>query len=647
MHPTNFELLGVYIKRFKSLIGPTFIDTTGISVLCGPNSAGKSAVIDAIKSFQELDSERFTHALPDVEIIRDIGIKFYFSELLHIDKEEEKFFNREDPFGDDLVAIAQSFGEALHGKTVDLIFNGASFSGLRTHISVLVDDSLLFTNSPETLTDFGYPALQLPDTPESKDFIPESYIKHSPQTANLLGEFFGWDSIYINMEHPCWKALDDGQNRLFRIRKATKNKQWSLLPLFAHDLGDGIIKLHGMMPMPNGIYGSERDLSHDNFTNSYFLEFAEFIDGALQDLSQEGEYFIPQETLESETLYHQLNVLQAFFNGNTEETNPAFTSEAGRGMRNFLEDFLDAHWLVDVAVKTLSHVVSQGIPQAINHVPGNRTRISSSNPVYYGPETKLTAFQRFLHRGFPPSKLREPFRSMAVKTNSPLAAFALELAISQPLKTETSARNLNAEMAKDSSSPYQQMKTVEFVQHCLDKIMPSFKGYELFPEIQDVVGLVDGEILARAIYLRVNSPHAVGLGLDAIGSGLSYALPVLASLAFDELSITEQPELHLHPRAQSEIADAYVAALNNGTKSLLETHSEYVILRLLRRIRETTQQKLLPDELRLNPQNLHIYYFKSHGNWTEIYRIEVDKHGDFLQPWPDGFFAERETDLFS
>ena len=68
-----------------------------------------------------------------------------------------------------------------------------------------------------------------------------------------------------------------------------------------------------------------------------------------------------------------------------------------------------------------------------------------------------------------------------------------------------------------------------------------------------------------------------------VGIGTSQILPVLISVLLsepDEILMFEQPELHLHPYSQSRLADMFAEFCKNGRKIVLETHSEYFILRL-------------------------------------------------------------------
>lgn len=68
-----------------------------------------------------------------------------------------------------------------------------------------------------------------------------------------------------------------------------------------------------------------------------------------------------------------------------------------------------------------------------------------------------------------------------------------------------------------------------------------------------------------------------------VGIGTSQVLPVLISVLLsepNEILVFEQPELHLHPYSQSRLADMFIEFCIHGRKIILETHSEYFLLRL-------------------------------------------------------------------
>ncbi|MCA8998951.1 MAG: AAA family ATPase [Planctomycetaceae bacterium] len=136
----------------------------------------------------------------------------------------------------------------------------------------------------------------------------------------------------------------------------------------------------------------------------------------------------------------------------------------------------------------------------------------------------------------------------------------------------------------------------------------------------------DGNLMMR--------PHDLGVGISQV-------LPVVVMALHDEkrLLLFEQPELHLHPRMQAELGDLFIeSALGETSHSVvIETHSEHLILRLLRRIRETEKGNA-PPEFQLRTDQIAIYYLDGREGATKACRIDVDVEGRFIQPWPDDFF---------
>ena len=137
---------------------------------------------------------------------------------------------------------------------------------------------------------------------------------------------------------------------------------------------------------------------------------------------------------------------------------------------------------------------------------------------------------------------------------------------------------------------------------------------------------------------------------EDVGSGVPFVLPVLCAAVVGGLAKIQQPELHLHPALQSSIADVLIEEkiANSKNQFIIETHSEHLLLRLLRRIRDTENKVSTATDLPLKSEDIAVYYFDPQVNGgTIVTRQLVTPLGDFYNDWPKGFFAERDGDLFN
>jgi predicted ATPase len=140
-----------------------------------------------------------------------------------------------------------------------------------------------------------------------------------------------------------------------------------------------------------------------------------------------------------------------------------------------------------------------------------------------------------------------------------------------------------------------------------------------------------------------------------VGVGISQMVPVVVAALRkrDGILAIEQPELHIHPAIQVGIGDLFIHAVRpnpegwSAPKSLLiETHSEHIMLRLLRRIREQTANELPPGVLGLSPEELSVIYVEGDSQGVRFRPLRVDGEGEFRDRWPRGFFEERAGELF-
>lgn len=131
----------------------------------------------------------------------------------------------------------------------------------------------------------------------------------------------------------------------------------------------------------------------------------------------------------------------------------------------------------------------------------------------------------------------------------------------------------------------------------------------------------------------------VDVALSDVGFGVSQILPfIVQSLAGEQQIITiEQPEVHIHPRLQADLGDLVAASsrLPRLHRFIIETHSEHLVLRMQRLVREG----------RLKPDDISVIYVSRGANGSGAQRLHLDSNGDFLDDWPGGFFPERLREL--
>ncbi|WP_257386779.1 AAA family ATPase [Tahibacter caeni] len=139
-------------------------------------------------------------------------------------------------------------------------------------------------------------------------------------------------------------------------------------------------------------------------------------------------------------------------------------------------------------------------------------------------------------------------------------------------------------------------------------------------------------------------PAADEVRLTDVGFGVSQVLPALVQAFYaprDSTVWMEQPEIHLHPMAQSNLADVFISAVRSyedgaprNAQLIVETHSEHLLARLQRRIAEET----IPAE------DVAIYFVNRQGAAAEMERLRVDSFGE-IENWPENFFGDDMADI--
>ncbi len=152
--------------------------------------------------------------------------------------------------------------------------------------------------------------------------------------------------------------------------------------------------------------------------------------------------------------------------------------------------------------------------------------------------------------------------------------------------------------------------------------------------------------LATSIAVHEDVPLVLSVGvtppglkrevpLSAVGVGVSQVLPVIVQCLVagpGSLVVLEQPELHLHPKAQQRLADFLLACMRWGQYLLVESHSEYMILRLRRHVAEDISDSLI-NELCM------LFASRNAAGVTEYKPVELTKTGGIVE-WPKDFFDQ-------
>jgi predicted ATPase len=178
-----------------------------------------------------------------------------------------------------------------------------------------------------------------------------------------------------------------------------------------------------------------------------------------------------------------------------------------------------------------------------------------------------------------------------------------------------------------------------------------FKAFEIpySLKVKQVGDEVTGEIIAMTLTDRRTD---VAVAPSDVGFGIGQLLPILVEgvVAEGRILCVEQPEIHLHPRLQAHVADLLIktAGLRPlsergqqssriGNQWIVETHSEALILRLQRRIREK----------KISHEDISVLYIEPGDKaGSRILHLRLDEDGEFIDEWPGGFFEEGYKEIF-
>ena len=136
-------------------------------------------------------------------------------------------------------------------------------------------------------------------------------------------------------------------------------------------------------------------------------------------------------------------------------------------------------------------------------------------------------------------------------------------------------------------------------------------------------------------------PHTnIPVNIADVGFGASQVLPVIVEGFYSPQGCTflvEQPEIHLHPKAQATLGDLLVDLSKHDRQVIVETHSESILQRVQLRIADET----------IAPSDVAIYYFEPTAQGTQIREIKLTEYGQYVnETLPESFFDEGFTETY-
>lgn len=172
----------------------------------------------------------------------------------------------------------------------------------------------------------------------------------------------------------------------------------------------------------------------------------------------------------------------------------------------------------------------------------------------------------------------------------------------------------------DSDSLIQQ--TIEWLSYILEGATIEIKGKEKESSV---------------LYMLLNNKtNSFSYKPNNVGFGYSYVLPLIVTglLAKEgEIIIIENPEAHLHPRAQSRVSEFFVKVASCGIQVFIESHSEHILNGL--------RVGALKPDIAVNNDELIIHYFNEN---FQSEKLTINDKGKIIN-WPSGFFDQQEIDL--
>lgn len=580
------------LTNFKAFAGPETIPIRPITLIYGPNSSGKSSILQSLlllkQTLQEAEHPE-TLLLPKGNLINlggyrdfvhrhDVSKPFSFKVVLDADRQE----------------ISEAFEKLLPKELIKTQLLGLQVTfNYDEQVSniVLASIGLFVGNNSSPIAIY-------------KPGISEIDLGQDKSQSDLRGEKIDFSEMLlkldpINYEHSFWQVWWQIFGRLIH-----NNSQSNLFQMF-------------------------EELQF-NFGRKKWRERIQYELGKLQkDLRDEIEKAKESNTLTRQEL--ELKLLQAeslirlweHFNNYTFE-------KATEDLSKLLQDSV-------IPYRNFLPIQSSATPRKKSFI--NPLPIKSSGiPIerYIGLEIwnlPSIIFPRY----------KPDFSEITLLASSRLKRFLESVIYIGPLREYPEriyilSGNLNKEVGKSGKMlPDVLFKNPELLKLVNEKLDCFKLGYEL--KVSSFTDEFSGISDLFALRL-VDKDTGINVSIQDVGFGISQVLPIIVQsmLSRNSTLLIEQPEIHIHPRLQAELGSLFAECikppLNNNF--IIETHSEHLMLRLQKLIRKGE----------LKSEDIAVIYVDRGADGSKCLHLRLDEEGDFIDEWPDGFFEEDFNEIF-
>ncbi|MBU3915585.1 AAA family ATPase [bacterium] len=180
--------------------------------------------------------------------------------------------------------------------------------------------------------------------------------------------------------------------------------------------------------------------------------------------------------------------------------------------------------------------------------------------------------------------------------------------------------------------------------------LPDDAPVEIDEQQEEALELIESLFARQNLLFLTDVKKEVNLKPEDVGVGISQIIPIIVAATAHEgnVALIEQPEIHLHPALQAELGDLFIqsALSEQQNQFIIETHSEHLLLRIMRRIRETAEERIEEGIQAVKQEDIMVAYVEPTEDSSIIREMPLNELGELVKAWPGGFFEEGLKEVF-